>query len=156
MTALNDMYNMKIFELAAAIPRQERLDNPDATATAHSKLCGSTVAVDLKMGEDGRVNAYGQTVKACLLGQASAAVMGREIVGSTPEELRDIGRIMRAMLKDGGSPPTGRWADLAMLEPVKDYKARHASTLLIFDAVERALALIEARQSGVEPTIAAQ
>lgn len=156
MAGLDDMYNMRIFELAADIPRQRRLEDPDATATAHSKLCGSTVTVDLKLDETGRVSDFGQTVKACLLGQAAASVMGREVIGSTPEELREVGRTMRRMLKENGPPPTGRWADLAMLEPVRDYKARHASTLLVFDAVERALDEIEARRSGSDRAVAAQ
>ena len=94
------------------------------------------------------LDAFGQTVKACLLGQAAASVMGRNIVGSRAEELREVGRIMRRMLKEGGPPPTGRWADLAVLEPVKDYKARHASTLLVFDAVESALAQAEAKRDA--------
>lgn len=144
MTALSEIYNSRIIELAAAIPRAERLAAPDATATAHSKLCGSTITVDLKL-KGGRVAEFGQLVKACLLGQAAASVMGREIVGSTPEELRQVGAQMRRMLKEGGDPPSGRWADLAVLQPVKDHKARHASTLLVFDAVERALAEIDAR-----------
>ena len=156
MAGLDDMYNMRIFELAADIPRQRRLENPDATATAHSKLCGSTVTVDLKLDEAGRVIDFGQTVKACLLGQAAASVVGREIIGSTPQELRDVGRTMRRMLKENGAPPTGRWADLGMLEPVRDYRARHASTLLVFDAVERALDEIEARRSGADRAVAAQ
>ncbi len=156
MTVLNEMYNTRIFELAAEIPRQERLPDADASATAHSKLCGSTVSIDLKVDGAGRVSAFGQTVKACLLGQAAASVMGREIVGSDAEELRDIGRTMRRMLKEDGPPPTGRWADLGVLQPVKDYKARHASTLLIFDAVERALADIEAQRSGADASVAAQ
>jgi NifU-like protein involved in Fe-S cluster formation len=144
MTTLSEIYNARILELAASIPRAARLDAPDATATAHSKLCGSTVTVDLKM-QDGRVVEFGQNVKACLLGQSAASVMGREIIGSTAAELREIGAQMRRMLKENGPPPTGRWADLAVLEPVRDYKARHASTLLVFDAVERALDEIEAR-----------
>ena len=156
MTVLNEMYNTRIFELAAEIPRQERLPDADASATAHSKLCGSTVSIDLKVDGAGRVSAFGQTVKACLLGQAAASVMGREIVGSDAEELRDIGRTMRRMLKEDGPPPTGRWADLGVLQPVKDYKARHASTLLMFDAVERALADIEAQRSGADASVAAQ
>ena len=139
MAGLDDVYNSRIFELAAEIPRQRRLTDPDATATAHSKLCGSTVVVDLKLDASGRVTDFGQTVKACLLGQAAASVVGREIIGSSAQELRDVGRTMRRMLKENGPPPTGRWADLGILEPVRDYKARHASTLLVFDAVERAL-----------------
>jgi NifU-like protein involved in Fe-S cluster formation len=103
--------------------------------------------VDLKLAA-GRVSAYGQTVKACLLGQAAASVMGHSILGSSAEELREVGAAMRKMLKANGPPPAGRWADLAVLEPVKDYKARHASTLLVFDAVETALAAAEAKQAG--------
>jgi NifU-like protein involved in Fe-S cluster formation len=146
MTLLSEIYNSKILELAAAIPHAKRLADPDASATAHSKLCGSTVTIDLKMAGN-RVTDFGQTVKACLLGQSAASVVGREIVGSRVEELRDVARIMRCMLKQGGPPPTGRWADLAVLQPVKDYKARHASTLLVFDAVEKALAEIEAKRA---------
>lgn len=139
---LSDLYNARIMELAAGIGPAQRLANPQGTASAHSKLCGSTIAVDLTLAE-GRVAEYGQTVKACLLGQASAAVMASNIVGSTPAELRAVAERMRAMLKAGGEPPEGRWADLAVLEPVKDFKARHASTLLVFEAVEQALAQAE-------------
>jgi NifU-like protein involved in Fe-S cluster formation len=146
MTALSEIYNSRIIELAAEVPHGERLVDPDGSATAHSKLCGSTITVDLKLA-GGRVVEYGQLVKACLLGQAAASVMGREAVGSTPLELREVGAGMRAMLKQGGEPPVGRWADLAVLQPVKDHKARHASTLLVFEAVERALDAIE-NQAG--------
>lgn len=142
MTQLSDLYNAKIIELAAAIPQGTRLTRPDASAKAHSKLCGSTIEVDLALS-DGRVTGYGQTVKACLLGQAAASVMGREIIGCSAEELRAVGARMRAMLKENGAPPGGRWADLAVLEPVRAVKARHASTLLVFDAVERALDMID-------------
>ncbi len=144
MTALSEIYNSRIIELAAAIPRAERLPAADATATAHSKLCGSTITVDLKMA-GGRVAAFGQLVKACLLGQAAASVLGREVIGSTPEELRAVGTAMRRMLKEGGEPPDGRWADLGVLQPVKDHKARHTSTLLVFEAVERALGELDVR-----------
>src|SRR6478736_1675148 len=145
MSLPEDIYSQRILELAANMPRAERLPHPDATATAHSKLCGSRVTVDLSMEGD-LVTDYGQGVKACLLGQTSAAVMGREIIGSTATELRTVGDAMRKMLKAGGSPPQGRWADLAVLQPVKDYKARHDSTLLVFDAVDAALANAEAKQ----------
>jgi len=147
MTQLNEIYNQRILELSANIPRTERLPDADATATAHSKLCGSTVTVDLKLADD-RVSAYGQTVKACLLGQAAASVMAQNIVGSNTAELRELGAAMRRMLKANGTPPGGRWADLAVLEPVKDHKARHASTLLVFDAVETALAAAESKRAG--------
>jgi NifU-like protein involved in Fe-S cluster formation len=146
MTLPEDIYTQRILELAAAIPRTKRLPAPEASATAHSKLCGSTVTVDLSMDGD-VVSDYGQTVKACLLGQSAASVMGREIIGSSAEELRAVGGAMRTMLKQGGPPPHGKWADLAVLEPVRDYRARHASTLLVFDAVEEAIGKIEAKRT---------
>lgn len=144
---LPDIYSQQLLDLAAAMPRTERLSAPQATATAHSKLCGSRVGIDLVMDGD-VVTDYGQTVRACLLGQTAASIMGREIVGSKAAELREVGAAMRKMLKEGGKPPDGKWKDLALLEPVRDYKARHASTLLVFDAVEDAIAQIEAKRRG--------
>lgn len=135
---LNDIYNERILRLAADIPRTERLADPDASATAVSRLCGSKVTVDVKV-EGNRVVDYGQDVKACALGQASSSIMGAHVVGSTAAELHEIGAEMRRMLKEGGVAPTGKWQDLEVLEPVRDYKARHASTLLVFDAVEEAV-----------------
>jgi len=145
MTLPEDIYSQRILELAAAIPRTARLAMPEASATAHSKLCGSTVIVDIAMAGD-VVTDYGQKVKACLLGQSAASVMGREVIGSTAAELRAVGGAMRKMLKEGGPPPDGRWSDLAALVPVRDYKARHPSTLLVFDAVEDAISQIEAKK----------
>ena len=140
---INDIYNKRILELAADIPRLGRLATPDATATAHSKLCGSTVTVDLKTEGD-VVADFAHEVRACALGQASSSVMARCVVGSTAAELRAVREAMRRMLKEAGAPPEGKWADLRVLEPVRDYKARHASTMLTFDAVVRALDQIEA------------
>lgn len=155
MADLDAIYNPKFLELAAASPRAGRLAAADASATAHSKLCGSTVTVDIVLHQ-GRIADYAQVVKACLLGQAAAAVVGREAVGSTPDEIRRVAAEMRRMLKENGQPPGGRWADLALLEPVRDYKARHASTLLVFDALERALDQVEdgARESDGATTAA--
>jgi NifU-like protein involved in Fe-S cluster formation len=131
---LNDVYNRRIIELAGTIPRIGRLAEPDATATAVSKLCGSTVTVD---------------VKACALGQASSSIMARNVIGSTATELRALRGDMRKMLKENGEPPaTGKWSDIAVLEPVRDYKARHASTLLTFDAVVDAISQIEAKRAS--------
>ena len=144
---LNDIYNRRILELAGEIPRLGRLSDPDATATAHSKLCGSTVTVDVAL-RDGKVADFAQDVKACALGQASSSIMARNIVGSTPEELRELRDQMRRMLKENGAPPAGKWADCAVLEPVRDYKARHASTLLTFDAVVSALDKIGAQDEA--------
>jgi NifU-like protein involved in Fe-S cluster formation len=143
---LNDVYNAKILDLAGNIPRLGRLDAPDATATAHSKLCGSTVTVDLKL-DDGKVSDFAHDVKACALGQASSSIMARHVIGSSPDELRTLRETVRKMLKENGAPPTGKWADIAVLEPVRDYKARHASTLLTFDAVVQAVDAIEAKRS---------
>jgi NifU-like protein involved in Fe-S cluster formation len=140
---LNDIYNRRILELAGDIPRLGRLAQPDASATAHSKLCGSTVTVDVSM-LDGKVSDFAHDVKACALGQASSSIMARNVIGATPEELRDVRDQVRRMLKENGAPPAGKWADVAVLEPVRDYKARHASTLLTFDAVVSALEKIEA------------
>lgn len=153
MTDLDTIYSNRILELAARIPRTARLAEPHATAIAHSKLCGSTVAVDVCLDGD-RIVDFGQTVKACLLGQAAASVVGREIVGSTTAEFHQVAASMRAMLKAGGPPPGGRWADLGVLEPVKDYRARHASTLLVFDAVEKALLDIVSRRAAVGERLA--
>lgn len=144
---IDQIYNRRILELAADIPRLGRLDQPDATATAHSKLCGSTITVDLTL-QDGRVADYAQEVRACALGQASASIMARNIVGSTPQELQEAREALRRMLKENGPSPGGKWADLAVLEPVRDYKARHASTLLAFDAVVDALEKAEHAAAG--------
>ena len=142
---LNDVYHAKILDLAGNIPRLGRLAAPDASATAHSKLCGSTVTVDLNMA-DGKVSDFAHDVKACALGQASSSIMARHVVGSSPDELRSLRETVRKMLKENGAPPSGKWADIALLEPVRDYKARHASTLLTFDAVVKAVDEIEAKR----------
>jgi NifU-like protein involved in Fe-S cluster formation len=143
---INEVYNSRIIELAGNIPRLGRLDHPDATATAHSKLCGSTVTVDLRMAGD-EVTDFAHDVKACALGQASSSIMARNVVGSRAGELRNLRDTVRQMLKDNGAPPSGKWADIAVLEPVRDYKARHASTMLTFDAVVDAIDQIAGRQA---------
>ena len=144
---LSDVYNKRILELAAQIPRIGRLGNPDATAVAHSRLCGSKVTVDLVMQGD-LVSDFAHDVKACALGQASSSIMAQHGVGSSAAELRALRETARRMLKEGGDPPDGKWADLAVLLPVRDYKARHASTLLTFDAVVDAITQIEARRAA--------
>jgi NifU-like protein involved in Fe-S cluster formation len=141
---LDDIYNRRILELAAGMARIGRLDAPDATATAHSRLCGSTVTIDLKLDGD-TVSDFAHDVRACALGQASSAIMAEHVVGSTAAELREVRESVRRMLKEDGPPPEGKWADLALLEGVRDYKARHASTLLTFDAVVDALDQVAAK-----------
>jgi SUF system NifU family Fe-S assembly protein len=144
---LDEVYNRRIIELAGTIPRIGRLTDADATATAHSRLCGSTVTVDVKMDGD-KVADFAHQVKACALGQASSSIMASHVIGSSAEELRALREAVRKMLKENGAPPAdGKWADIAVLEPVRNYKARHASTLLTFDAVVDAIGQIEAKRA---------
>ena len=144
---LDDIYSKRVLELAADIPRLGRLAHPQASAKAHSRLCGSTVTIDLSV-QDGVVSDFAHDVRACALGQASSSLMARHVIGATPQELEALRDRMFAMLKQGGPPPDGKWADFAVLEPVKTYKARHASTMLTFDAVIDALRQIAARQTA--------
>ncbi|WP_421925437.1 iron-sulfur cluster assembly scaffold protein [Neoaquamicrobium sediminum] len=144
---INDVYNAKILGFAGNIARIGRLERPDATATAHSKLCGSTVVVDLTMDGD-TVTDFAHDVKACALGQASSSIMAQHVVGATAAELREVRETMLKMLKENGAPPEGRFEDLKYLQPVRDYKARHASTMLTFDAVVDAIGQIEKQRSS--------
>ncbi len=134
---IDDLYTGAILKLAANMPRAGRLDRPDASAEKVARLCGSRVVVDVVM-EGSRVADFAQDVKACALGQAAAAVMGANVVGADVQEIELARDAFRAMLKTGGPPPTGRFSDLAMLEPVKDYPPRHASSLLAFEATAEA------------------
>ena len=145
---LDEVYNRRVLELAADIPRLGRLAAPDASAKAHSRLCGSTVIVDLCV-KDGVVSDFAHDVRACALGQASSSLMARHIIGAAPDELVALRAKIFAMLKQGGPAPDGKWAEFSALEPVKDYKARHASTLLTFDAVFDALGQIAAKAAAV-------
>ncbi len=142
---MDEIYNAKILEFAGNIPLTGTLDNADAQAQAHSKLCGSRVKVWLSMDGD-RVGGFAHEVKACALGQASSSIMARHVVGATADELRQARADMLAMLKEGGEGPTGRFEDMRYLRPVRDYKARHASTMLTFDAVVDCLDQIRVRR----------
>jgi NifU-like protein involved in Fe-S cluster formation len=134
---IDDLYSARILKAAANMPRAGRLAHPDASAEKVSKLCGSRVTVDVVV-EDGRIADYAQDVKACALGQAAAAIMGEHAVGATVQEIESARDALRAMLKAGGPAPEGRFADLAMLAPVKDYPPRHVSTMLAFEATAEA------------------
>lgn len=134
----NDLYSARILEIAGNAKPAPRLAAPDGTARKVSRVCGSAIAVDVAL-QDGTVAGYGADVNACALGQTSAAIVAARIVGSTPEELRALRERMTGMLKSGGPPPEGKWDELKYLEPVRGYPARHASTLLVFDAVVAAL-----------------
>ena len=148
--ALNELYNQRILALAADIPRIGRLEHPQASAKAVSKLCGSRVQVDLEM-ENGKVSDFAHQLHACALGRASASVMARNIIGAGSDELHAVADAMRKMLREDAPAPSQslpeewreRWRDLEILEPVRAFKARHASTLLVFDAVEDCLCQIE-------------
>ena len=135
---IDDLYSAKLLKLAATTPRLGRLAAPDASSEKVSKLCGSRVIVDVKVDGD-RVADFAQDVKACALGQAAASVLGANVIGASLPELEAARAQLRAMLKEGAAPPDGRFADLALLEPVKDYPARHTSTMLAFEAVAEAV-----------------
>lgn len=143
---INDVYNTRILALAADIPRLGRLEAPQASARAHSRLCGSTVTIDLVLDGD-TVKDFAHEVRACALGQASSSLMASHIIGAKTDELRKLRETMWAMLRENGSPPTGRFADFAVLEPVREYRARHPSTMLTFDAVVDAIDQIEAARA---------
>ena len=139
---IDDLYSNRILALAANMPRAGRLAAPQASAEKVAKLCGSRIIVDLVL-TDGKVSDFAQEVHACALGQASAAILGANIIGATVEEIRQARDGLRAMLKAAGSVPGGRFADLGVLAPVRDYPARHASTLLAFEAALEAAAAID-------------
>ncbi|MBB3312048.1 NifU-like protein involved in Fe-S cluster formation [Rhizobium sp. BK196] len=143
---MDDIYNSKILEFAGNIPLTGTLDGADASAQAHSRLCGSKVRIWLKMEGD-TISAFSHDVKACALGQASSSIMARHVVGATSGEVRQAREDMLAMLKADGEGPDGRFADMRYLLPVRDYKARHASTMLTFDAVVDAISQVEAKRA---------
>jgi NifU-like protein involved in Fe-S cluster formation len=143
---IDELYSARILKAAANMPRAGRLAAPDASVEKVSKLCGSRITVDVRL-EDGRIADYAQDVKACALGQAAAAIMGEHAIGASVEEIESARAALRAMLKQGGSPPQGRFADLAMLAPVKNYPPRHVSTMLAFEATAEACRIALARTS---------
>ena len=142
---LSDLYSDKILDLAANARSPGRLSQPDVSARKVSRVCGSMIEVDLVVS-DGTIVGYGHVVSACALGQTSAAIVAREIVGTSVAEFRTLALSMVAMLKAEGEPPAGKWSDLKYLEPVRHYQNRHASTLLVFDAVLDALGKLESSQ----------
>jgi NifU-like protein involved in Fe-S cluster formation len=143
---LGDLYSQKILDLAGNARQPGRLRMPDASARKVSRVCGSVIEVDIVV-RDGVIVDYGHEVSACALGQTSAAVVAREIVGTPIDAFRQLRLQMHAMLKENGAPPGGKWDDLRYLEPVRAYRARHMSTLLVFDAVVEALEKIESAES---------
>ncbi|MBI1405502.1 MAG: iron-sulfur cluster assembly scaffold protein [Caulobacter sp.] len=147
---LDDLYSARILALAANMPRAGRLDAPQGSAERNAKLCGSRITVDVSLDADGAVADYAQDVQACALGQAAAAVLGENVIGATRDEIATALDAFSAMLKQGGPPPEGRFKDLAVLQPVKDYPARHASSLLAFEAALAAVQQAATRTSGAD------
>lgn len=135
---MDDLYHPRILELAADMPHVGRLEHPDGAATKVSRVCGSVVTVELKL-KDGVVSDIAVHPKACALGQAATGVLALNAIGATPAEIRQAREGLRAMLKEGGPPPTGRFWELRHLQGVKDFPPRHASTMLAFDAAAEAL-----------------
>jgi NifU-like protein involved in Fe-S cluster formation len=151
---IDDLYSARVLALAANMPRAGRLAQPDASAERTSKLCGSRILVDLVV-RDGRVVDFAQEVKACALGQASAAILGEHVLGATLEEIEMARDRLSAMLRADGPPPGGRFEDLAVLQPVKDFPARHASTMLAFEAAAAAAReAVEREASRTSPAVA--
>lgn len=148
---LDELYSASVLAFAANIPRLGRLAAPNASATAHSRLCGSTVTVDIVLDGETVVD-FGHEVRACVLGQAAASIMARNVVGVTAGELLTLRETMVAMLTADGPPPDGRFGELRYLEPVRGHRSRHASTLLAFDAVAAALGQAARPQSSVAST----
>ena len=145
---LSDLYSEKILDIAGNAPQPGRLGDPDASARKVSRVCGSVIEVDIRL-RDGVIAAYGHKISACALGQTSAAIVAREIVGTPVAQFRQVHAQMHAMLKEKGAPPAGKWDDLRYLEPVRDYPARQMSTLLVFDAVVEAIEKAESAESVV-------
>lgn len=141
------LYSQRILALAAEIPLTRRLEHPDATVKRRSPLCGSTVTVDVALKE-GRIAAFGQDVKACALGQASASVVGAHILGRTRAEVESARDALRAMLKEGGPVPAAPFDGFEVLLPAREYKNRHASILLALEATAEAVAQAEAAQGA--------
>lgn len=141
---MEELYHGRVLELAADIPHVGRLDAPDGAATKVSRVCGSVVSVELKL-KDGVVSEIAVHPKACALGQAATAVLSLNAIGATPAEIRAARDGLRAMLKEGGAPPSGRFWELRHLEGVRDYPPRHASTMLAFDAAVDALEQAKAK-----------
>ncbi len=130
-----DLYHTTLLELAAS--PEERLDQPDRSATVDNPLCGDRITVDIRL-EDGKITEVGREVRACLICQATAAVLSRSAVGQTEAEIAAAAQEVREMLKSGAAPPDGHWTEMANFQPVADYRSRHGCVLLPFDAVKKA------------------
>ena len=148
---LMKLYSQRILALAADVPHHTRLDAPDTTITKRSPLCGSTVTVDVTLDDEGRVAAFGQDVKACALGQASAAVFAGEVIGRSLEEVRAARDGLKAMLREQAEPPPAPFDGYETLLPARDYRNRHASILLVPDATVEAMDALLTKKIAATP-----
>lgn len=147
---MSDLYHNRILELAAGIPNLGALENAQGSVEKVSRICGSTVRVDVRLSEDGEtVEAIAVNPKACALGQAATSILAEHAVGATVDEIIAARDAMRAMLKDNGAPPEGRFWELRHLQAVADYPPRHTSTMLAFEA---AIAAIEEARASTRTT----
>lgn len=148
---LMKLYSQRILALAAELPYQNRLDQPQATVTRRSPLCGSTVTVDLATDDAGRITAFGQDVKACALGQASASVFAGAVMGRSLSEIAGARDALKAMLKEDGPVPQPPFDGFEALLPARDYRNRHASILLVPDATVAALETLQSEKIAATP-----
>lgn len=132
------LYSKRILALAADMPLTDPLDAPDVTVKRRAPLCGSTVTVSLTVS-DGCISGYSQDVKACALGQASAALMATHVLGRNRTEIEAGRDALRAFLAGDGTGPAAPWAGYDVLTPARDYRNRHASILLAFEATAEAM-----------------
>ncbi|WP_375695205.1 iron-sulfur cluster assembly scaffold protein [Bartonella sp. AC90GZZY] len=139
---IDNIYNDKIIEYAAHISKIGRLNNPDATSRKHTHLCGSTIIVDLKVKND-IITDFAHEIHACVLGQASASLLASHIIGKTTQDLKMLREIIYQMLTQDGPSPQAPFEDFSCLQPIKDYKVRHAATLLPFEATIDCIQKIE-------------
>ncbi|WP_375622461.1 MULTISPECIES: iron-sulfur cluster assembly scaffold protein [unclassified Bartonella] len=139
---IDNIYNDKILKYAAHISKIGRLNNPDATSRKHAQLCGSTITVDLKV-ENGIITDFAHEIHACVLGQASASLLASHIIGQTTQDLKILREVIYQMLTQNGPSPQAPFEDFSCLQPIKDYKVRHAATLLPFDATIDCIQKIE-------------
>lgn len=145
-----DLYHNRVLELASDIPHLGPLEGAEARVTRVSRVCGSVVRVDVRLSADGEtVEAIGVEPKACALGQAATAILALYGPGASVEEVIAARDALRAMLKEGAAPPEGRFWELRHLAGVADYPARHASTLLAFDAAVEAIEQIRAARAAL-------
>lgn len=137
--AMSELYNTEILRLTTQIPHQTRLVSPDTTVVKTSRVCGSRLSADACV-QNGVIIAFGQEVKACALGQASAAIVGEQVIGLTEAELCDIAARFRYMVKTGEVDFPEKWQKLALLAPVKDHPGRQGSVILPFEVLEQIFA----------------